>query len=256
LSRSTYLTPQFRDFLPDYRFLLSVAAVAVALDQWTKWLIRAYLPLGHTWTPWEWLVPYARIVHWKNVGAAFGLFQGGGWVFAALAVVVAALILIYFPEIPRCEKYLRLALALQFGGAIGNLIDRLTRGWVTDFVSLGNFPVFNVADACISIGVALIVLSFLPHVPDEYARWAFSRRSRQINQRNPGRNHRRSSAGPTHDDPMTLGILEILLGDTAQFEPLILKLKAARIHHRGDGRSRGKAAHQRQPKAGDTAAEA
>ena len=61
-----------------------------------------------------------------------------------------AIILIFFPQIPRSDWPMRVALSMQLGGAAGNLIDRLSRGEVTDFVSVGNFAVFNVADASIS----------------------------------------------------------------------------------------------------------
>jgi signal peptidase II len=71
------------------------------------------------------------------------------------------MIIIYFPRIPREDWLLRLALALQLGGAVGNLIDRVTQGYVTDFISVGSFPVFNVADASISIGAVLLVISVL-----------------------------------------------------------------------------------------------
>ena len=109
--------------------------------------------------PWEWLRPYARIVHWYNSGAAFGLFQNGAIVFTVLAIVVAGLILYYFPRTSPHDWTLRLAMGLQLGGALGNLIDRLTRsGQVTDFISLGAFPVFNVADASITVGVIVLVL--------------------------------------------------------------------------------------------------
>ena len=103
----------------------------------------------------------ARIVHWKNTGAAFGIFQGFGNVFTILAIIVSIAILYYFPQVPRRDWTLRLAMGLQLGGAIGNLIDRLLFGSVTDFISLGNFAVFNVADASISIGVAILVLGML-----------------------------------------------------------------------------------------------
>ena len=98
-----------------------------------------------------------RIVHWQNTGAAFGIFQNMNTVFSILAVVVSCAILYYFPRIPRDDWTMRLALALQLGGALGNLMDRLTRGYVTDFVSVGSFAVFNVADASISIGVAILI---------------------------------------------------------------------------------------------------
>jgi signal peptidase II len=75
-----------------------------------------------------------------------------------LAIVIIALILIYFPMIPADDFFFRLALSLQMAGAAGNLIDRLYRGYVTDFVSVGRFPVFNVADSCITLGVVVLLI--------------------------------------------------------------------------------------------------
>jgi signal peptidase II len=144
--------------LKDYLFLLSIAGVIVALDQWTKYLVRTNIAFSQTWMPWQWLSTYARIVHWKNTGAAFGIFQNFGGFFTILAFVVIAIILIFFPQIPRSDWPMRVAMSMQLGGAAGNLIDRLSRGYVTDFVSVGNFAVFNVADASISVGVAVLIL--------------------------------------------------------------------------------------------------
>lgn len=141
----------------DYLVLLGLAGLVVGLDQWTKYLVQSRLAVGEPWSPWDWLSPYARIVHWNNTGAAFGIFQSGGMVFTIVAIVVAAAILYYYPRIPSGQIPLRLALGLQFGGAVGNLIDRLARGTVTDFISVGSFPVFNIADASISIGVAILI---------------------------------------------------------------------------------------------------
>ncbi len=145
-------------FFRQYGFLISFAAVIVTLDQWTKALVRNNLDFEEMWVPWDWLLPYARIVHWKNTGAAFGMLPGLSDVFTILAIVVAIAIFIYYPQVPRGEWSLRLAMGMQLGGALGNLIDRLTRGFVTDFISVGTFPVFNVADACISTGVAVLIL--------------------------------------------------------------------------------------------------
>ncbi|WP_299025000.1 signal peptidase II [uncultured Thermanaerothrix sp.] len=142
-----------------YRLLVLIAGGVILLDQATKALIRQNLALYETWAPWPWLAPYARIVHWYNTGVAFGLLQERGQFFAILAVLVALVIVYYFPRIPSRETWLRLALSLQLGGALGNLIDRLTLGHVTDFISVGTFPVFNVADASITIGTALLILS-------------------------------------------------------------------------------------------------
>lgn len=145
----------------EYAFLFGVAALIVALDQWTKWLVRTNLPEGGTWLPeWlDWLSPYARVIHWYNSGAAFGMFQGASAVFTILAFVVIAAILYYYPRVERADWTLRLAMAMQLAGALGNLIDRLLfKGMVTDFISVGTFPVFNVADASISVGVVILLL--------------------------------------------------------------------------------------------------
>ena len=137
-----------------------IALLIVALDQWTKWLVRTNIPVGETWLPesLEWLSPYARIVHWYNTGAAFGIFKEGGMVFTVLAFIVIGAILYYYPKVERSDWPLRLAMSMQLGGAIGNLIDRLTMGQVTDFISVGTFPVFNVADASISLGCVVLLL--------------------------------------------------------------------------------------------------
>jgi signal peptidase II len=147
-----------RKFLREYGFLITFAAVIVALDQWTKALVRNNLDFEEMWAPWDWLLPYARIVHWKNSGAAFGMLPGFSDVFTILAIVVAIAIFIYYPQVPRGDWTLRLAMGMQLGGALGNLVDRLTQGYVTDFISVGTFPVFNVADSSISVGVAVLIL--------------------------------------------------------------------------------------------------
>ncbi len=147
-------------FIKNYGFLFAVAGTVVVLDQVTKFIVRTNVLLGEMWSPWPWLTPYARIVHINNSGAAFGMLQGFADIFAILAIVVVVIILFYFPRIPHDEWALRLALGLQLGGALGNLIDRLRyQGHVTDFISVGTFPVFNIADASISIGVAILILS-------------------------------------------------------------------------------------------------
>ena len=144
-------------YLLDYLSLFILSGLVLSLDQLTKSIVRSNLPIEGVWSPWHWLTPYARIVHWKNTGAAFGIFQSFGDVFTVLAILVSVAILFYYPQVPRKDWPLRLAMGLQLGGAVGNLIDRLTQGYVTDFVSIGTFPVFNVADASISIGVAILI---------------------------------------------------------------------------------------------------
>jgi signal peptidase II len=143
-----------------YWGILLIAAVLVFFDQWTKSLVRTNLPFGATWLPdsLQWLSPYARIVHWYNTGAAFGMFKDASMVLTVLAFLVIGAILFYYPQVDRDDWSLRLALSMQLGGALGNLIDRLTIGHVTDFVSVGQFPVFNVADASITIGAVVLFL--------------------------------------------------------------------------------------------------
>ena len=147
--------------LSSYLFLFSIAGVIVALDQWTKWLVRENIPFTGSWLPqgMDWLSPYARIVHWENSGAAFGIFQSGSAVFATLAFIVIGAILYFYPQVDPKDWGMRIAMSVQFAGASGNLIDRLTRGGkVTDFVSVGTFPVWNVADASITLGVVVLLL--------------------------------------------------------------------------------------------------
>jgi signal peptidase II len=170
-----------KKYIRDYLFLFLLAGVIIALDQWTKYLVRETLPFQAIWSPWPWLTPFARIVHWKNTGAAFGIFQGFGNVFTILAIVVSIAILYYFPQVPRRDWTLRLAMGMQLGGAIGNLIDRLFFGSVTDFISVGNFAVFNIADASISIGVAILVLGMLAKEREGY----LEERQRLNNENNP-----------------------------------------------------------------------
>lgn len=146
------------NYLRDYLTLFSIAGAIAIVDQITKYLVRSNIAYGEMWSPWEWLEPYVRIVHWNNTGAAFGMLQGLGDVFLILAIVVAIAIVYYYPQVPREDWTLRLAMGLEFGGAVGNLIDRLTVGSVTDFVSIWRFPVFNVADLCITSGAIVLIL--------------------------------------------------------------------------------------------------
>lgn len=144
----------------NYWGIFTIATIIIALDQWTKWLVRVNIPAGQSWLPdWlQWLSPYARIVHWYNKGAAFGIFQEGGMIFTVLAFIVSAAIIYYYPQVSSQDWPLRLAMSMQLGGAIGNLIDRLTIGHVTDFISVGTFPVFNIADSSISVGCVVLLL--------------------------------------------------------------------------------------------------
>ena len=141
-----------------YVLLFSFAGTIILFDQWTKAWVRSNIPFGEMWAPIPGLEDYFRIVHWRNTGAAFGMFQELSIVFTVLAILVSIAIIYYYPRIPSTDWPLRLALGLQLGGAIGNLIDRIFIGHVTDFISTFNFAVFNIADASISTGVAVLVI--------------------------------------------------------------------------------------------------
>jgi len=143
-----------------YLILFITSGCVIGLDQLAKSYVRT-LAIGDIWMPpgLGWLTPYARIIHWYNTGAAFGSFQGFGWVFTILAFIVAGLIIYYYPKVDDRDWWLKLAMGLQLGGAMGNVVDRLTNnGQVTDFISVGNFAVFNLADASISVGVVILLV--------------------------------------------------------------------------------------------------
>jgi len=140
--------------------LVLISGLVVALDQWSKYFVRLNLAPHEQWAPWEWLSPYARIINSSNTGAAFGIFKDGAIFFTVVAILVSIAIIIYYPRVPRSQKALRVALALQLGGALGNLADRLLQdGQVTDYISVAKFPVFNVADAAIFLGVVILLVS-------------------------------------------------------------------------------------------------
>jgi signal peptidase II len=146
----------------NYILLAVLAGLVLLADQVTKELVRTRLAIGEIWMPIEALKPYVHVVRWTNTGAAFGMFQQGGLVFTVLAIVVSGAIIWYYRDSDTATWPVRLALGLQLGGALGNLVDRLFQGTVTDFIWFGFFPaVFNVADGAISMGVALLLLDML-----------------------------------------------------------------------------------------------
>lgn len=228
------MAKNLKNYSPDYVFLFTISGLVLIFDQSTKWIVRQNLSFSEIWIPIRSLAPYLRIINWRNTGAAFGIFQEAGSIFAILAILVALAILIYFPVIPKSEGALRFALALQMGGAVGNLVDRLTQGWVTDFVSIGNFPVFNVADASIFFGVVILLLPYVPQVPEEMAAYFLLRRAREINNRGkkmefPNSKLRDSEQG---DDILSLGVLENLFQSSPEWKKIVLNQRAKRIHQR------------------------
>jgi signal peptidase II len=142
-------------------FLILVAGLTVAADQAAKAVVAANLPPNHLWMPIEWLAPYLSLTHTHNTGAAFGMFPAGGQVFTVISIVVSVAIVLYFHNLPPGRWWVRAGLSLQLGGAIGNLIDRFRLGYVVDFIDLHRFPVFNLADSAIVVGVSILAVTML-----------------------------------------------------------------------------------------------
>lgn len=145
-----------------------IAALCVLLDQLTKIWVRRELPLGATQTVLEgWL----RWTHSENSGAAWSMLAGQRWLLVLLSVVVTGIVVFmareFARELPE-RKLPQLALGMVLGGGVGNLIDRALFGVVTDFIDvltplrfLRTFPVFNIADSALTIGVFLLMLHFV-----------------------------------------------------------------------------------------------
>lgn len=147
-----------------------VAIAVVIVDQLSKLWVRHSFFVGETkpffenWLDWT---------HSKNAGAAWGMLSGQRWLLVLVSLAVGAFVVVMAREFAREPKGRVLsltALGLIFGGAIGNLIDRILFGVVTDFIDLGTpiqhlrtFPIFNIADSALTIGVILLLLHFLLH---------------------------------------------------------------------------------------------
>lgn len=134
-----------------------IAAAVLTLDQLTKYIVRSNLALGESF-PDDGLV---RITYVANTGAAFGILKGQTLFLTVTTFFGLAAILLYYLYPFMEHGFLRLALGLQLGGAIGNLTDRVRLGEVTDFIDFRFWPAFNVADSAIVMGVATIVGFFV-----------------------------------------------------------------------------------------------
>jgi len=149
--------------------LFWIAGLVILLDQLTKMFVESRLPLYDMWAPVPSIQELFRITHVPNTGMAFGLFPSGSSFFLIVAVIVALAIIYYNFTLPKGQFALRLALGLQLGGALGNFIDRLRIGHVTDFLDFGPWPVFNVADMAIVSGAIVLGWLVLQETREEYA---------------------------------------------------------------------------------------
>lgn len=141
-----------------------IAIIAVILDQWTKWLIVKNMELGERISVWD---PWFGILSHRNRGAAWGMLEGQMWLFYIVTIIVVAGIIYFFHKEAKGHPVFAISLMLLLGGAIGNFIDRLWRKEVVDFVDVlipvinYDFPIFNVADAALTVGVILIIIHMI-----------------------------------------------------------------------------------------------
>jgi signal peptidase II len=139
-----------------------LAWAILALDQWSKWLVEEHLPVLAS----QPVIPgLLSFTHVRNTGVAFGLFAAHGdafrtWALAGVGCLALAVVMVYFHRTPREDRLLLTSLGLVLGGAVGNLLDRIAAGAVTDFVDVyvGSYHwhTFNVADSAITVGLLLM----------------------------------------------------------------------------------------------------
>ncbi|MFQ5810371.1 MAG: signal peptidase II [Armatimonadota bacterium] len=136
----------------------ATAVLVFVLDQFSKWAVRQGLPPGASRPV---LGRFLSLTHHHNTGAAFGLVPNWTIPLIILAVVVVIVLVVYGPRAALQSRVLSVGLALQLGGAAGNLHDRLRLGHVIDFIDFHFWPVFNTADAAITCGAGIIVYSLI-----------------------------------------------------------------------------------------------
>ncbi len=134
------------------------------LDRLTKFLVRHFMFEGES-------IPIIEnvfhLTYYRNPGAAFSLFEHKRAFFIVVTMVILGVILYYYFNLPEDKKAARFALALQFGGAVGNLVDRILSGYVVDFLDFRFWPVFNIADSAIFIGVFILCWEILTWPKEE-----------------------------------------------------------------------------------------
>ena len=147
--------------------LPAVAFLALVADQISKYFVFSNLNPGQSWNPITSLTSWVSITHVTNTGAAFGLFPDRGSFFVVIAVIVVAAIIFYYRHLPAGQWWIKVSLGLQLGGALGNLLDRLRLGYVIDFIDFKIWPVFNLADSSIVVGVAILAYYLLRERDEE-----------------------------------------------------------------------------------------
>ena len=147
-----------------YAILVGVAGVVLGLDQISKAVVMQWLQ-GHR--PVSLLGGAVHLDYARNTGAAFSVLPNGSALFEAAAVVACLGILIGYARIRTPALLVQIALGLILGGALGNLVDRVRLGYVVDFIDLRWWPVFNLADSTIVVGVSLLAVRSVLQRADE-----------------------------------------------------------------------------------------
>lgn len=139
-----------------YRLFYSSVFIIFVLDQLSKRMVIDNMVPGQSFRLIDDLV---SITYVQNTGAAFGLFRGFNWILLLIGVAVLYLIYFYDHRISTRNRLYQITLGIIFGGSLGNIMDRFMRGFVVDFIDFHVWPVFNVADTAINIGVVILILS-------------------------------------------------------------------------------------------------
>lgn len=141
-----------------------LAAFVIILDQWTKWLIVKNMEFGERISVWD---PWFGILSHRNRGAAWGMLEGQMWLFSIVTIAVIGAIIYFYHKEAKGKPLFQVGLMLLLGGAVGNFIDRLFRGEVVDFVDVlipimnYDFPIFNIADAALTIAVVVLMIGLI-----------------------------------------------------------------------------------------------
>lgn len=141
-----------------------LAAFVILLDQWTKWLIVKNMEFGERIAVWD---PWLGLLSHRNRGAAWGMLEGQMWLFSIVTIGVICAIIYFYHKEAKGKPVFQVGLMFLLGGAIGNFIDRLFRGEVVDFVDVlipvinYDFPIFNIADAALTIAVVILMIGLI-----------------------------------------------------------------------------------------------
>ena len=146
-----------------YRLMAIIALAVVVLDQLVKVIVRANITPGEVIE----VAPGVDLVHTTNTGIAFSLFSGSTGVIAVLTLVAIAVIALVLVAYAGEHPLVPVGGGLLLGGAIGNLIDRVSRGGATDYIAIGGWPPFNVADIGVTTGAILLVVALFLAAGDD-----------------------------------------------------------------------------------------